>query len=163
MSPPLSVYQARVYKTFTTIPTQVVVAFELHIDIVGMKPVTGGDSFADISLGSDYTIALVANSDNVSYTEDVSPGDGGLDVAESTKVVTPTSTILGSWALVALDLDIANKTLTVSINKTPLLPAVLISPPSGLPVTVYVGTRARNVASQVAGHYDNVTIDVITP
>ncbi len=149
--------RARVEKVFAT-ASEIVISFLVHIDEVAPKPTTGGASLVLMQLG-DNTLGISANDSEVSYFEDAI-GDAG-DAALVVGNVTSTSTVLGSWVLAILDVDLKHATMTASVNGISVGPiGITLGANAGQNAQVYLGIQSRNVVDPVAAHYDNVLINV---
>ncbi len=150
---------ARIGRQFPgTSTTRVLVAFDLHLDKVGAKPnVSGGTTFVLLTLGANYSIGLTANQDQISAFENLTLADGGADNA--TEIVALTPPVLGNWAHVVFDIDLAAGKVGANVAGTAFGP-MAITPPTGIAPTVFIGLSSREVSTAVEAHFDNVTIDV---
>jgi hypothetical protein len=155
--------RGRVVKSFGT-ASRVVVSCEIWLDATPPKilpgAAVGGDSVLVVNVGSSYSIAINAHTDQVGYAEESTGGDGGTQVLSS-KDLAATSTLTG-WIPVALTVDLAHASLSITIGGVQRLASAPITPPSGQNVVVDVGAFSHNQTQNLAAHYDNVTID-ITP
>jgi hypothetical protein len=152
--------QGRLTKTLGK-ASRVVVAVDVRLDEVPDRPgsaLGGGTSLLVVDVGPTYVVGLSANSQQVSYFENDTV-DGGLVTLGSRNLV-PTQSLLGNWAHVVFDVELASAKLTVSINGTTELGGASITPPTGLSTSVVLGEFSRNVATEAKVHYDDVTIDV---
>jgi hypothetical protein len=150
--------RARVGHVFG-VASSVTVAFDFHLDKDAAKPTNtvGGSTFFSLVLGANYALNLSANSDVVDVSEDQTLADASVD--ERTEQIVATTSILGTWVPVVLQIDLSQGRLTGTVNGA-TIPTFTISPPGGLATTVYMGLSSRDVISAVEAHYDNVTIDV---
>jgi hypothetical protein len=154
--------RGRVVKSFGT-ASRVVLACEVWLDATPPKilgAAVGGDSVLVVNVGSTYSIAINAHTDQVGYVEESSGGDGGTQVLSSKDLVA-TSTLTG-WIPVSLTVDLAHASLSITIGGVQRLASAPITPPSGQSVIIDVGAFSHNQTQNLAAHYDNVTID-ITP
>lgn len=155
--------RGRVVKSFGT-ASRVVLGCEIWLDATPPKilpgAAVGGDSVLVVNVGSTYSIAINAHTDQVGYVEESTGGDGGTQVLSSKDLVA-TSTLTG-WIPVSLTVDLAHASLSITIGGVQRLASAPITPPSGQNVVVDVGAFSHNQTQNLAAHYDNVTID-ITP